>query len=572
MTRSHGARKWMRAIGFFAPYWKNALPFFLFLVLSAVFGLVSPFLYGTIVDALVRRDVSHVMLPVALSVVAALIAGALRFGQNYYCGNIVRNAGKDLTERLFTKLQRLPLDFFREKTTGEIISLVRTDIDLVMDAVYSQMMPFLVSVAVIATTAISMFVANWRLSLISLAVVPLWIIVTRLNGRMLLPLHQQLRTLYDVHNALISERLSMQGVIRTKTYLGFLADIAAYREVLMPLFRLSQGLVTAYGINFMVSGVVDAIGPGLILVAGAFFVQAHSLTVGMLTAFMALQGRLVGPVQSMVGIRAQVTRLQVSLDRILGTLDLPEEHSGTITVSSANPVRFDNVYAAHGTTNVLENLTFSVAPKEHVALVGASGAGKSTIAHLILGLHQVSAGTITIADIDVRHLSVESLRDSITYVPQETAIFNGTVRENLLYGADDLGDEQIWSALHVVELDEKIRNLPHGLESTVGVSGFRLSGGERQRLALARALLRRRSLFILDEATSSVDMFLERKILNRLKHELKDSALLLISHRLPSLMDFNRIIVLHNGAICESGSYHDLLSSNGAFASMAGTY
>lgn len=564
------SNRWWRLMHMLLPYRRSGVAFILSVLGNSLFGLATPIISGAAIDALTHRQLGRIVLLTACEVVAACCAALARFCQNRACGYVSRSVGADLSDRLFTQVQRLPISYFKFRTSGELITLLRLDVDQVTGIIYSSVMPFLVSVVTIIATAISMLALNWRLFLSCILIVPMWVFVSRTSGNALAPLHYSRRGLSDDHNAIVTDRLSLTGAVRVKTQVQYSRDRSDYLRVLQPLTKLSERLVDAHGLTNVATAFISSFGPAAVIVVGAWLYVHHQTTIGTLTAFLAMQARLFSPVQSVIGIRGDMLRAAASLERIFDAFDAEREPTGDLTLHAEPPIHLDRVTVRFGDVKVLNSLSLQIQPLDHIAIVGKSGAGKSTLLHLILGLYRPDEGHVLINCVDARDLNVDCLRAMVSYVPQESGLLSGTIRANLVYGSDNCDDARMWDALTVVDLDAKVRSLPSGLDSSVGIGGALLSGGERQRLAIARALLQDRAVFIFDEATSAIDIVSERKIIEAVRSRLVNNTLIVISHRLSSLAGFPRVVVLNDGCIEEDGAYADLLADSATFAMMHG--
>lgn len=561
------ARTWK----YLRPQWARMVLYGLSVIASAIFGLAMPFITGDVIDALVRHRVDVVALLVGISIVASGLAATFSFAQSYNAASITRMLGLHLSEDLFGKLQRVSLTYHHRTSPGEMVTVLRTDVDTVSDVIYSGILPFLASIAIIVSTAGSMLIDNWRLSLAAFSILPVWIFVIRWSGQRLPPLHQQLRELLATHNSVATERLSLQSVIRAKTNVAYDHELRNYQAVVRPLTHLSGHLINTLGKLSISNAIVVSVGPALILILGAWLVENHSATVGTITAFLGLQSRLFSPIQSAANIRAQMPRLWVALERIFDVMTSPIEQLGDDCETEVSPpIAFSDVHVAFSGAPVLEGVTFELRRGLHAGLVGPSGSGKSTLAALLLGLKRMDSGGIYLNGLPIESFGIDHLRSYITYVPQDGGVFAGTVEENLRYGAHDRSDDAMRVALSLVGLSEKVDALPDGMHTDVGINGSLFSGGERQRLAIARALLRETAIYIFDEATSAIDTELERKILDAVRSRLRGKTVLFITHRLTSLADVDSIFVLHGGTICERGDYTSLIRENGFFTKMIG--
>lgn len=521
-------------------------------------------------DALAQHDIRLVATLVLGSILSATVGAATSFGQKRSAGDACRDIESALRLSLFAHLQRVNLDYFQENSTGEVIALLSNDVEQVGDITFNVLLPFVSSLAVIMLTISSMAIANWELSIASLSIIPFWVAVMRFAGTAITPLQVSTRAAFDRHNALISERLSLVGVVRSKTNLQAQRDLSLYAGVVRDIAELSKRMMSSYGISSISTVFVSSLGPAGIMLAGAFIVSHGQASVGTLVAFLALQARLYAPIQSLVNVNIQLPKFTVSLLRIFDALDISTECEHTQQLGSPFVISYRRVNVRVNDRDILRNFALDVRRGEHVAIVGQSGCGKSTIAQLLLKLREPSGGDIELDGVALSGVGVEMVRSLITYVPSESSLFDGSVLDNVLYGADTNNREAVLEACRLSGLDSEHWGLSDLLTTSVGLGGSRLSAGERQRIMLARAMLRHRPIYVFDEATSAIDLEAERDIVRKICERLVGCTIVWISHRLASLQGFETIVRIEDGQIIERGSFELLVSAGGGFATMLG--
>jgi ABC-type bacteriocin/lantibiotic exporter with double-glycine peptidase domain len=543
-------RQWRHIVKLFAPYRVSIALFTVSTFAAAVFGLVMPYATGDIVDALIQHEPSRVAQLALISVAGMTLFAIAGFVRNHFAGVAIRRMARDLSVRVFTTIQRAQLEFFTRTTTGEIINVIRGDVDHMADILFDTIFPMVGSAIIIAMTVLSMLITNWRLSLASFAVVPLWIWVMRFSTRACVPLHRELRARLDDNNSFVSERLSLVAAIRMKAAVAYENERRQYEQVLNPYIGLEGRIITVYGYGTIATTIVNSIGPALLMLIGAWLVADHYSSVGTLTAFMALQARLYGPVQSLVTASIQLPRFATALGRVEDLLALPQERLGNEPAKHGS-IEFRDISVVSGDRAILSGFCLSIDYGEHVGIMGPSGCGKTTLAHLLLALRSPDAGEVMLAGVTLSRLSIDSLRELITYVPSDDSIFDGTILENATYGATEASPADVREALDAVALTSRIEDMPDGLNTRVGVAGMTLSSGERQRLMLARALLRPRHVLLLDEATRGVDVDSERHIMTAIREQMKGRTLICITHRITALAGFDRIVTLGQESLDE---------------------
>jgi ATP-binding cassette subfamily B protein len=584
----------LRRVGQFARPYSSAITGFLAsIVVSALVGLVPPLMFRSIVDRAIPKGDKHLIVVLTIIlVVAALVDALLQVVQRWYSARIGEGLIFDLRAALFDKVQGMPIAFFTRTQTGALISRLNNDVIGAQTAVTGTLGSVVSNVIVLATTLIAMVALEWRLTLLALVVLPVFVIPARRVGVRLQSIAREQMGLNAEMNTQMTERLNVSGALLVKLFGRHDSEV---RDFSTRAARVRDIGVTSamYGRVFFVAlGLVGALGAVAIYGIGAFMVVSGHITVGTLVAMAAYVQRVYQPLTGLTNARLDVMTALVSFERVFEVLDAPVaivDRPGAIDVANVRgDVAFDHVSfrfppgssvsiaslelagIMQGTdpdVDVLNDVSFTVEAGETVALVGASGAGKTTVAMLIARLYDVTAGAVRLDGHDVRDLTAESLHTIIGVVSQDSHMFHQTVRSNLQYAKFDASDEEMVAACQAAYIHDIIASLPDGYDTVVGERGYRLSGGEKQRLAIARLLLKNPAVMILDEATSHLDNEGEVLVQQALEAAMRNRTAIVIAHRLSTIRDADRIIVLHSGSVAEQGTHDELMNLDRLYAS-----
>lgn len=564
-----------RIFKYYIPYWKLLVLLVLCIVVTSVLGLVTPIFMKQIIDvALPNKNINLLMLLIVKSFTATVISGLILVGQNYLNSWISKHIMFDIRNTMFDHLQYMSIKFFSNVQAGEITSRMNNDINGIENVFTGTVVQMLQNILIFVTTASLMFYTNWKLACFSLLIIPLFVLPTRKVGKVRWKIatktHEKLAEL----NTILQETLNIGGTFLVKTFTKEKYQQAKFENVNKEVTKLQIKESLAGRWFFMTLTTIAAIGPMLIfLVGGIMAIKSGAMTVGGIILFVTLLTRLYGPITSFANISVDVTRSLALFDRIFQYLDVKQDITDSPNAVNIDQVegsvKFSNVNFSYNEKNeTLKNININVEPGKLIALVGPSGAGKTTITYLLPRLYDINSGSITIDGVDIKDVTIESLRSQIGIVTQDTYLFNTTIRENLLFAKLDASDEEIFSACKTANIHDFILSLPEGYETLVGERGIKLSGGEKQRLSIARALLKNPRIVILDEATSALDSVSESLIQAAIQPLLKDRTSLVIAHRLSTIMAADCIYVVENGCIVEHGTHEELLCLCGTYKTL----
>src|SRR5213082_2207961 len=557
----------------FAPYKLRLGGVLALIVVSAGLGVVPAFLLKRVLNAIVHHDKAAISWNAGGMIAIAIVTGVLGVIQTLLSNQVGQRVMHDLRAAVFRHLQRLSLAFFTRTRTGEVQSRISNDIGGVQNVVTNTATSIASNVTTVVATMVGMLVLNWKLALFAFALIPLFAVLTRRVGnerRRIAKTTQE--TLADI-SSVVQESLSVSGIMLGKT-MGrgseladrFESDSLRLADLEVRQRMAGRWVMAAIQTSFAIMPAAVYWFGGLALAGGS-----TAVSIPMLVAFTTLQTRLFFPIGSLLGVSLDVQTSLALFDRIFEYLDQPvdiEEKPDAVAIAQAGDVVFDHIWFGYGEEWTLQDVSFVVPAGTTTALVGETGAGKTTLGYLAARLYDVGRGRITIGGVDVRDLSFAALANLVGVVSQETYLFHASVRENLRFAKPDASDEELYAAAEAARIHNVIAALPDGYDTMVGERGYRFSGGEKQRIAIARTILRNPPVLVLDEATSSLDTETERLVQEALDGLAAGRTTIAIAHRLSTVRDADQIVVLDGGRVVERGTHDELVELGGRYAAL----
>jgi len=563
-----------RIFPLFRPYRARLAVVFTLIVFSAAVGVISPFLLREVLDVAIPEENMRLLSVLVAGMVAIpIVTGVIGVWQTLLSNQVGQAVMHDLRTKVYRHLQRLSLAFFTRTRTGEVQSRIANDIGGIENVVTSTATSVLSNVTTVLATIVAMVLLDWRLAAFALALLPLFVWLTKRVGtqRKKVTAERQ-ASLADV-SSIVQESLSVSGILLGKT-MGRTDDLAErfagesrrLADLEVRSRMTGRWMMASIQMTF-------AVMPALVYWFAGFSIAQGSdtITIGTLVAFTTLQTRLFFPIGSLLGVQLDVQSSLALFDRIFEYLDHEVdivEGEKRLAVPRGE-VALDSVWFRYDDAAwTLQDVSFLVPPGTKTALVGETGSGKTTCAYLVARLYDATEGSVAIDGIDVRDLTFDSLADTVGVVSQETYLFHASVRENLRFARPSATDEEIEQAARAAQIHELIATLPDGYDTMVGERGYRFSGGEKQRMAIARTILRNPPVLVLDEATSSLDTQTERLVQEALERLAEGRTTIAIAHRLSTVRDADQIVVLDRGRVVEVGTYDELLARGGRFAEL----
>jgi len=568
MVQGSGLR---RAIAYILPYWRRLALVVALSGVSTALSLSLPYLSKTLIDgALVGRNLGALYRTVALFTLASVAGFVLTAITGLRYTRVSADVLFDMRLALYRHLQRLSPRFYARTPLGDILARVNNDVGEVQRVAAESLLAWVGNILFLAGSVIAMFWLDARLALIALAMVPVsvWAL-----SRVRAELAARVKAVREASSAIGSFLIeTLQAVRLVVTSNAQSREVAAFRRRNTAFIDALMAMQLWSYLSGSVPGLLLSLGYGAVFVYGGHRVIGGSLTLGTFVAFMAYQMRLLQPVQALMGLYSSLATVQVSLTRVHELLDLPPdvvERPSPVRLSAVSgAIEFDGVAIDLGRGQVLQSVSFAIAPGERLALVGPSGSGKSTIADLLLRLLDPDAGTVRLDGHDVRDLALDDLRRHVVLVDQEPFIFHTTIANNIRYARPDATTDEVCAAARAAGIDEFVSRLPEGYATVVGERGSALSAGERQRVALARALLVNPTVLVLDEPTAALDPVAERHALAGYEQVMRGRTTLLITHRMALAAAADRVLVLGDTGIVEQGRPVDLQARGGAYAAL----
>jgi ATP-binding cassette subfamily B protein len=563
-----------RILAYFAPYWREEVLVLVCIFVTSALGALPPYFTKLIIDGAIRHgDARELAIYVGLMIVSALVATGIGTWQGYLNALVGEGIMRDMRDALVRHLHRMPLSFFASTKTGEIMNRVSNDVDAVDSVVTGTLVTVVTNVAMILTTLVAIFLLDWRLALLSLAVVPIMIVPLSPVGRAMFAIRKRTREQRDVIESLLQETLSLSGITLVKSFVRESQEAARFHEAGTKLMDLEIRLALVGRWFLAVVMALVVIGPAIIWYGGGLMAIRSGLEVGTIVAFVGYLARLYGPASALVGVQVQIVSAFAVFERIFDYLDMkveaPQRALALDLKDCEGDVEFDHVRFRYREERwALDDISLRVRSGEVAAIVGPSGAGKTTMLALLPRFYDPQEGAIRVDGHDIRDLTLDSLRRNIGIVTQETFLFHASIAENLRYGKADATEAELIAACKAANIYDTVAELPERFDTIVGERGHKLSGGERQRLAIARVLLKDPRILILDEATSSLDSTSEALIQAALEPLMEHRTSLVIAHRLSTVLRADRIFVVDDGRIVESGTHAELLRRAGLYAEL----
>ncbi|GAA3625599.1 ABC transporter ATP-binding protein [Microlunatus ginsengisoli] len=582
-----------RILAFARPLRAQLIAFCALSVVGAVLAVATPLLAGQVVDAIVSGDAFEVVLRLALLIAAiAVLEAVTGLAARWLSARIGETLILDLRRAVFDHVQKMPIAFFTRTRTGALVSRLNNDVIGAQRAFSDTLSGVVGNVVSLVLALIAMLAISWQITVLALLLLPVFVVPARRMGRRLARMEREAANHNSVMSTQMTERFSAPGATLVKLFARperesaeFVARATRVRDIGVSTAMVQMIFVTALTL-------VSALALALVYGLGGWFALQGTLAAGAVVSLALLITRLYAPLTGLASARVEVATALVSFERVFEILDLKplitEKPDAVAVPAGPVAVEFDGVRFGYpsadkvslasleevalldtrGGVEVIHDVSFTAAPGEMVALVGSSGAGKSTIAQLLARLYDVDAGAVRLGGIDVRDLSAVSIRDTLGMVTQDGHLFHESVRENLLLAKPDASDGELWEVLRRARLERLVTELPDGLDTVVGERGYRLSGGERQRLTIARLLLAHPRVVILDEATAHLDSTSEAAVQQALGEALQGRTAIVIAHRLSTIRSADQIVVVEAGRIVEHGRHEDLLAAGGRYAEL----
>jgi ATP-binding cassette subfamily B protein len=583
-----------RVLGFARPFQRQIVVFLVLVVVNALLVVATPLLFQRIVDDGVLAGDGRVVVVLSLLVaVIALVDAGIGLLQRWYSSRIGEGLIYELRTEVFDHVQRQPVAFFTRAQTGALVSRLNNDVIGAQQAFTSTLSGVVSNVITLVVVVVAMLSLSWQITIGALLLLPLFLVPARWAGRRLATLSREQMQLNAEMSATMTERFNVAGALLVKIFGRLDDETARFSARAGRVREIGVTIAMSNGIFFTALTLVASLATALVYLAGGLLAAGGSISVGTLLALVALLGRLYGPLTALSNVRVDVMTALVSFERVFEVLDLPplvdDAPDAAELPADADTVELEHVSFRYPTAAevslaslesvavgaerssealVLDDVSLRVEPDRMLALVGPSGAGKTTITALVARFYDPTAGVVRVGGHDVRDVTQASLRAAIGVVTQDAHMFHDTIGENLRYAKPDATDEELWEALRLAQVGDLVATLPDGLDTVVGDRGYRLSGGEKQRLAIARLLLKAPRIVVLDEATAHLDSESEAAVQRALDTALAGRTSIVIAHRLSTIRGADEILVVDGGRVVQRGSHEALLAEGGLYADL----
>ena len=565
-----------RVFSYLTPYWKQLALTLLCIVFSSIMSLMPSVLTGKIIDeGLIGRDFNKLIMYIVLSLAVTAGANLIGVAESYLNTWIAQHITFDMRNQMYSHLQSMSQRFFTSNNQGDIITRMTSDIDGVKTVISGTFTSILSNSITLIVALVAMYQKNWILATVGIIIVPLFTIPTRKAGQKRWSLTQEAQACNDEINGILGETMSVSGQTLVKLFCKEEYEYDRYEKANRRMIELNIKESMAGRWFRVILTTITSVGPMLLYLVGGILMLRYDsdLTVGDITVLVALLGRMYGPVNSLLNIQVDWMRSMAMFSRIFEYFDMPVEIQNApdaITPDHAEgSVEFKHVnFYYEPSRQILKDVTFKLDTGHSIAIVGPSGSGKSTLVNLIPRLYDAVSGEVLFDGTNVKKLDLTFLRGNIGVVTQDTYLFNGTIRENLLYVKPEASEAELIDACERANIYDFISKQPDGLDTMVGNRGLKLSGGEKQRLSIARVLLRDPALLIFDEATSALDSISERKIQDAIDPLVSSRTSILIAHRLSTILAADEILVIKDGEIAERGKHKDLVKAGGVYTEL----